>query len=183
MLRQHLRVLIPERAQEPSRPFDVGEEERDAARRKIRMPPGSESREPVTAWLCLRSRCGRSLEQRIRLGERRPVSHRREQLARLAQRLLRLGLAERGQAAALAEQGVGALGDVPELAPALGRLGVEGCGLGVVAGGFGELGAGRRQSACSASGVRGSTPSTSRAASSGWRRASAVRTSAGKAAA
>ena len=36
MLRQHLRVLIPERAQEPSRPFDVGEEERDAARRKIR---------------------------------------------------------------------------------------------------------------------------------------------------
>src|SRR5437870_8697803 len=43
--------------------------------------------------------------------------------------LVRFRLSERGQAAALGEQGVGALGDVPELAPALGCLRVKGFGL------------------------------------------------------
>ena len=38
------------------------------------------------------------------------------------------------------EQGVGALGNVPELPPALGCLRVELGGSGVIAGGFGELG-------------------------------------------
>ena len=33
MVGQHLRVPVAERTQQPSRPFDVGEEERDAARR------------------------------------------------------------------------------------------------------------------------------------------------------
>jgi hypothetical protein len=45
------------------------------------------------------------------------------------------------QAAALAEEGVGVFGDVPERLPACGRLGVEGCRLSLVAGVFGELGA------------------------------------------
>ena len=44
--------------------------------------------------------------------------------------------------AALAEEGVGALGDVAELLPACGGFGVEGCRLGVVPSVFGELGAG-----------------------------------------
>ena len=52
------------------------------------------------------------------------------------------GVVEGEQAAALAEQRVGALGDVPELLPACGCFGVEGGGFGVVAGVFGELGAG-----------------------------------------
>jgi hypothetical protein len=42
--------------------------------------------------------------------------------------------------AALAEEGVGAFGLVAELLPALGCVRVEAGGLGVVAGGFGELG-------------------------------------------
>jgi hypothetical protein len=82
--------------------------------------------------------------QSLRLRQRRLEAHRCEELARLAQRLLRLGLAEGGQAAALTEQGVGALGHVPEGVPALGRLSTEGGGFGVLAGGFGELGAAGR---------------------------------------
>lgn len=44
-------------------------------------------------------------QQRLGFGERGLVPHRREELPRLAQRLRR-GLAKRGEAAALAEQGV-----------------------------------------------------------------------------
>ena len=50
--------------------------------------------------------------------------------------------AEAAQAAALAEQGVGALGHVPELLPAYGRFGIKACCGGVVAGVLDELGAG-----------------------------------------
>jgi hypothetical protein len=52
------------------------------------------------------------------------------------------GVLEGDQAAALAEQGVSLLADVPELLPACGGFGVKGCRLGVVAGVLGELGAG-----------------------------------------
>ena len=67
------------------------------------------------------------------------------------------------------------LGDVPELLPACGRFGVEGCGFGVVAGVLGELGAGGAEGVL-ASGIAGSSPSASRLASSGSPAASAVRT-------
>jgi hypothetical protein len=49
---------------------------------------------------------------------------------------------ESDQAAAVAEAGVGVLGNVPELLPARRCFGVERHGLGVVAGVLGELGAG-----------------------------------------
>ena len=81
------------------------------------------------------------LEERFCFGEGGVVAHRAEQLGRLVERLLGGGVFEGEQAAALAEEGVGALGDVPELLPAIGRLGVEGCRGGVVAGVLGELGA------------------------------------------
>jgi len=81
-------------------------------------------------------------EEGFCLGEGGAVAHRAEQLRRLAEWLLGGGVSEGEQAAALAEQGVGALGDVPELLPAGSRFGVEGCRLGGVAGVFGELGAG-----------------------------------------
>jgi hypothetical protein len=73
-------------------------------------------------------------EQRLCLRESGLVAHRREQLARFAQRSLCLALAVRREAAALAEQGVDALGDVPEPAPARGRLGVLLGGRGKLAG-------------------------------------------------
>ena len=63
-------------------------------------------------------------------------------LAGLAERLLGSRPAEGEQAAALAEQGVGALGTFPNSCQRCGRFGVEGCRLGVVAGVLGELGAG-----------------------------------------
>jgi hypothetical protein len=68
-----------------------------------------------------------------------------EMLARLAQGRGRLSLAERREAAALAEQGVGAFGDVPELAPALGRVVVKGGRLGLRAGCLSELGVTRAE--------------------------------------
>src|SRR6266566_8854193 len=77
------------------------------------------------------------------LGEGGLVREGGEEVACFAQRRLRIWLAQRRQAAAVAEQGVGALGNVPELAPALGRLLVELGSSGVVARGFGELGLGR----------------------------------------
>jgi len=82
------------------------------------------------------------LEERVRLGESRAIAHRAEQLGRLPERLLGGGVFDGEQAAALAEQGICALGDVSELLPACGGFGVEGCRLGVVAGVLGELGAG-----------------------------------------
>ena len=57
------------------------------------------------------------------------------------ERHLRLEVAQRSQGAALTEEGVGALGHVSELAPALGRLGVECDSFGVVTGCLGEFGA------------------------------------------
>ena len=45
----------------------------------------------------------------------------------------------------MAEQCVGVLADVSELLPASGGFSVEGCGIGVVAGMLGELGAGRAE--------------------------------------
>jgi len=50
--------------------------------------------------------------------------------------LLGGGISEGEQAAALAEERVGALGDVPELLPPSRRFGVERCCIGVVSGGF-----------------------------------------------
>jgi len=64
----------------------------------------------------LQSRDGRSAKQAVYFRDRRGEPHGREELARLTQRLLGLRLAENCEAAALAEQGVRALGDVPELA-------------------------------------------------------------------
>src|SRR2546430_8768253 len=75
---------------------------------------------------------GRLFEERFCLGEGRSVAHRAEQLRRLAEWLLGGWVCEGDHAAALAEQGVGALGDVAELLPARGGFGVEGCRLGVV---------------------------------------------------
>ncbi len=80
-----------------------------------------------------------AIEQSVDLGQRRLVAHRREQLTCLGERFRRRA-AEGELAAALAEQGVGALGNVPELLPAVSRLGVErGC-FGPVPRGLGELG-------------------------------------------
>jgi hypothetical protein len=56
--------------------------------------------------------------------------------------LLGGGVSEGEQAAAVADEGVGALENVPELLPACGPFGVERCRVGVVAGVFGELGTG-----------------------------------------
>ena len=84
------------------------------------------------------------------------------------------GVVEGEQAAALAEERVGVLGDVPELLPACGCFGVEGCGFGVVAGVLGELGVGGAERVL-ASGRRGSSPSVSCFARSGSPAASAVR--------
>ena len=81
-------------------------------------------------------------ELRFRLGERRSVAHRGEQLARLIERRFGTRPGECDEAAALAEERVGVLGDVAELLPANGRLRVEVCRFGMVAGVFGELGAG-----------------------------------------
>jgi hypothetical protein len=61
------------------------------------------------------------------------------------ERLLGCRLTQGEQAAPLTQKGVGALGHVPELLPACGRLGVESCGVGVVAGVLGELGTGGAQ--------------------------------------
>src|SRR5207247_4752864 len=81
----------------------------------------------------LRGWRGRLLDESFRFGEGWTVAHRTEQLRGLAEWLLGGGVFEGEQAAALAEEGVGVLGDVPELLPACGCFGVEGCGLGVVA--------------------------------------------------
>jgi hypothetical protein len=110
----------------------------------------------------------------VGLGERRLVAHRCKQVAGLAERQLGSRLAEGSQAAALAEEGIRVLGNVPELVPACGRFRVDGCGVGVVAGVLRELGAGG-QRACSRSGKSGSRPSVSRSASSWSPAASAVR--------
>jgi hypothetical protein len=56
--------------------------------------------------------------------------------------LLGGGVSEGDQAATVAEQCIGALGDVAELLPAPRGFGVEGRGIGVVAVVLGELGAG-----------------------------------------
>ena len=82
------------------------------------------------------------LEKRFRLGEGGAVADRVEQLRCLAEWLFGAWVSEGEQAAALAEEGVGALGNVPELLPPCGRFGVEGCRVGVISGGFGELRAG-----------------------------------------
>src|SRR3954463_16204318 len=74
------------------------------------------------------------------LGEGGLVREGGEEVACFAQRRLCFRLVQRREAAALAEQCVGALGNVPELAPALGRLLIELGGCAVVACGFGELG-------------------------------------------
>ena len=73
----------------------------------------------------------------------RLVADRREELARRTQRLVRFRLSLRGQASSLSEQRVGALGHVPERAPALRGLGEEPGGQGVITGGLGEQGASR----------------------------------------
>jgi len=80
-------------------------------------------------------------DERFCLGQGGAVAHRGEQLGRPAEGLVGSGVCEDEQAAPLAEEGVGVLGNVPELLPALGRLGIEGGGFGLVTGGFGELGA------------------------------------------
>src|SRR5919204_5233127 len=92
--------------------------------------------------LRLRGRSGCLLEKGLGFGECRLVTHRREQVAGLAERRVGFRAAEGAQAPALAEQGVGSLGNVPELLPAGGRFGVEACCLGVLAGVLAELGAG-----------------------------------------
>ncbi len=105
-------------------------------RGEVRLLPG-----PLRQGSRLRSsRCSLS-HQPVRLSESGLVPHGREKLVRLAQRFDRLRLAQRRQAPALAEQGIRALRLVPELAPAIGRLGVEEGGLVVFAHGFGELSA------------------------------------------
>ena len=93
--------------------------------------------------MLLQSRGLRRAEQAVHFRYRRSEPHGREELARRTERHLRLGVAQRGQGAALAEQGVGALGDVPERAPALGRPGVELGGVGLLARGLDELRLGR----------------------------------------
>src|SRR4029453_4848126 len=80
-------------------------------------------------------------ENRVCLRDRRREADRREQLASPAEGLVRAFSPEGAQAASLAEQGVRALGNVPELAPAPGRLGVADDSVGVIASGLGELGA------------------------------------------
>ena len=80
------------------------------------------------------------LEQRFGFVEGGFVADRCEQVSCFAEGLLGFGFAEGGEAAALAEEGVGVFGLVAELVPAVGGVGVEGGGLSVVAGGFGELG-------------------------------------------
>ena len=78
-------------------------------------------REPhVAACDELRLRAGarRLLEQRLGLRERRLVAHRCKQVAGLAEGLLGSRPAEGAQAAALAEEGVGALGTFPTPASA-----------------------------------------------------------------
>jgi hypothetical protein len=49
---------------------------------------------------------------------------------------LTCGIAEGTEAAALAEEGIGVFGDIAELVPAVGGVGVEGCSFGVVPVGF-----------------------------------------------
>jgi hypothetical protein len=58
----------------------------------------------------------------------------------LAEGLFGVGVGERVECAALAEEGVGVFGLVAELVPAVGGVGVEAGGFCVVAGCFGELG-------------------------------------------
>src|SRR4051794_20934490 len=82
-------------------------------------------------------------QQCLGLGEGGLVREGGEEVACFAQRRLCFWLAQRREAAALAEQGVGALGNVPELAPALGRFVVQLGGVGVLVCGFGELAPGR----------------------------------------
>ena len=89
-------------------------------------------------WTLRRRPPGRAAP-RSRPAPARSPSRRRVPAPRRA--VLRVGVAERDQAAALPEQGIGALGDVPELVPALGRIGVERRASSVVPGCLGELGA------------------------------------------
>jgi hypothetical protein len=100
----------------------------------------------TTATRCLGRGCLSFPEQRFGLRECGPVAHRCEELARFGERSVRGGIAERVETAALAEQGVGAFGDVPKLVPAVGRVGVEAGRFGVVGGCFGELGLAARWS-------------------------------------
>jgi hypothetical protein len=106
-------------------------------------PTGARPLRAVETEARLGGRRGRLLEERFRLGEGGTVAHRAEQLCRLAEWLLGDGFSEGAQAAALAEEGVGVLGNVPELLPACGRFGVEGYRVGLVPGGFGEQGRAR----------------------------------------
>jgi hypothetical protein len=88
--------------------------------------------------LCARR--GGLLEEPVGFGESWFVAHRVEQLLRLTERHLRVGVVEREQATATAEQGVGTFGDVSERLPSCGCLCVEGLGSGVFAAVLGELG-------------------------------------------
>ena len=90
---------------------------------------------------CLTRCVSRLREEPLGLGERGFVAHRCEQIARLGERHLRARVAEHEQAAALAKEGVRALGDVPERAPAFSRIGVQGRGLGMIAGRLRQSGA------------------------------------------
>ena len=128
----------------------------------------------------LQGRGLRRPEEAVDFRDRRSEAHRREQLARRAQRFLCFGLAEGGEAAALAEQGVRALGHVPELAPALGRVGVQGCGLDVLLGSLGELGARGAERVLDERRARLDAVRRAGRRASGSPSASAVRTSSGR---
>ena len=78
------------------------------------------------------------LEQCFCFGQCGLVAYRGEQFACLGEWLFSSGITESTETAALAEESVGVFGLVPELVPALGGLGVEGCGLAVVGGGLCE---------------------------------------------
>ena len=81
-----------------------------------------------------------AVEQCLGLGERGLVADRCEQFSRLCEWLVGGGVVERVQAASVSEEGVGVFGEVSELLPAVGGVGVEGGGFVGVAGCFGELG-------------------------------------------
>ena len=73
------------------------------------------------------------------MGERGFVAHGLEQLLGLGEWEFGAGVALGEQVAAVAEQGVGAFGDVAELVPAFGGVLIELGRLGVVAVGFGAV--------------------------------------------